>query len=640
VYRVAVSGAAGDFGTVILRRLCADDRVDEVVGLDVRPPRIEDSKLRFADCDVRSERVAELVAGCDAVIHLAFILIPGRDRAESSSINQDGSRNVLGACAAGGVRRLVVASSLSAYGSPDKGLGPAVEGELPADPDRRFYFREKAQVEHMLDAWETEHPDGELVITRLQPGFVYGPDFSNPALAMMGTPLAVLPDDDGRTHLIHQDDIARAFCDACFTDHPGQFLLVTDESIGQEDLAELSGGRVVRLPVRPVEVALDAAHALRLSPVSADWAVSGDREARLGRARTELGWEPSMTSRESALVLLAQQGRRLCYADGPPRHEVAERMLDVPTAWIRDAAAQLPGLAGVDLDATLGRLEHEWIEYRGERIHLEVHGAPNPHATVVFAHGLGDHARRSTPLGGALADAGLNAILIDRRGHGISEGRRGDATLEADLGVIEQTIAHARRRFGGPVVLMGDSLGGIMAWYLLTREPDVEAAVCHCIGHPDVQHDPAMRWKAPLTRALARVTPTAPMPVEQIADYSQVALEPLTNRYFTERSDRLFNFRITLRAAASYLAFEPRIPWEQVTTPVLVTIGDDDRMVSRRFTERCLDHARTPRTTFMPLAGMGHQLYLDHLAEALPPTVDWIERALEGQPVPAEGAAG
>ncbi len=351
--KVAVSGAAGDFGTVILRRLCADDRVDEVVGLDVRPPRIEDSKLRFADCDVRSERVAELVAGSDAVIHLAFILIPGRDRAESSSINQDGSRNVLGACAAGGVRRLVVASSLSAYGSPDKGLGPAVEGELPADPDRRFYFREKAQVEHMLDAWETEHPDGELVITRLQPGFVYGPDFSNPALAMMGTPLAVLPDDDGRTHLIHQDDIARAFCDACFADHPGQFLLVTDESIGQEDLAELSGGRVVRLPVRPVEVALDAAHALRLSPVSADWAVSGDREARLGRARTELGWEPSMTSRESALVLLAQQGRRLAYADGPPRHDVAERMLDVPTAWIRDAAAQLPGLAGVDLDATL-----------------------------------------------------------------------------------------------------------------------------------------------------------------------------------------------------------------------------------------------------------------------------------------------
>jgi UDP-glucose 4-epimerase len=630
--KVAVTGAAGDFGTAILRRLLDDERAGEVVGIDVRPARIEHAKLRFEPCDVRSERVAEIVAGCDAVVHLAFILIPGHDRVEASRINQGGSRNVLEASAAAGVRRLVIASSLSAYGSPRKGLGAVVEGELPAADDARFYFREKAQVERMLDAWESGHPDSSLVITRLQPGFGYGPDFSNPALELMGTALAVLPDDCGRMHLIHQDDLARAFCDACFADHPGQFLLVTDESIAQEDLAELSGGRVVRVPVRSVEVALDAAHALRLSPVSRDWAVSGDREAGLGRARSELGWEPSMSSRESALVLLALRGRRLSYADGPPRAEVAERMLEVPTAWLREAAARLPGLAGVDLDAVLERLEHDWIEHRGERIHVEVHEAARPSATVVFAPGLGDHARRSTPLGGALADAGLSAVLIDRRGHGISEGRRGDATLERDFGVIERAVAYARRRFGSPVVLMGDSLGGIMAWYLLTREPDVEAAVCHCIGHPDLQHDRSLRWKGPLTRALARLAPTLTMPVEQIADYSQVALEPLTARYFTERPDRLFNFRVTVRSAASYLAFQPGIPWEQVATPVLVTIGDEDRMVSRAYTERCLEAARTPRTTFLPLAGMGHQLFLDHLADALPAVLEWIERALAAEP--------
>ena len=630
--RIAVTGAAGDFGTAIMRRLLDDERVTQVLALDVHRPRLEHAKLRGEICDVRSERVAELVAGCDAVIHLAFILIPGRDRDESSRINQLGSRTVLEACAAAGVARLVVASSQSAYGSPAKGLKPALEGQLPPQPDRRFYFREKAEVERMLTAWEAEHPDSDLVITRLQPGFIYGPDFSNPALAMFGAPLVILPDDDGRTHLIHQDDLARAFCEACFADHPGSFLIVTDESISQEDLAELSGGRVVRVPVRPVEIALDAAHALRLSPVSADWAVSGDREARLGRARDDLGWEPSMSSRESALVLLAQQGRRLRYADGPPRHEVTERMLEVPTAWLREAAAALPGLAGVDLDGTLERLEHRWIDHRGERIHLEIHEATEPTATVVFAHGLGDHARRSTPLGGALAAAGLNAVLIDRVGHGISEGRRGDATLAADFGVVESAIAYARERFAGPVILMGDSLGGITSWYLLTHEPDVEAVVCHCINHPDVHHDPSIRWKGPLTQGLARIAPLLRMPVEQIADYSQVALEPLTGRYFTEREDRLFNFSITMRAAASYVGFEPRVAWERVATPVLVTIGDEDRMVTREHTERCLERARTPRTTFMPLAGMGHQLYLDHLADALPPTLGWIERALAGEP--------
>jgi UDP-glucose 4-epimerase len=635
--KIAVTGAAGDFGTAILRALLADERVGEVIGIDLVPPRIEHDKLRAETCDVRSDRIAELIAGCEAVVHLAFVLIPGRDRGGASLVNQEGSRNVLEASAAGGVRRLVVASSLSAYGSPAKGLPAATEGELPLAVDRRFYFREKAAVERMLDRWEAEHPDSGLVITRLQPGFVYGPDFSNPALELMGAPVAVLPDDDGRTHLIHQDDLARAFCEACFADHAGAYLIVTDESISQEDLAELSGTRVVRVPVRPVELALDAAHALRLSPVSSDWAVSGDREARLGRAREELGWEPSMSSRESALVLLAQRGRSLRYADGPPRHEVAERMLEIPTAWLREAAATLPGLAGFDLDATLGRLEHAWIEHRGERIHLEVHEAADSRATVVYAHGLGDHARRSTPLGGALADSGLNAVLIDRRGHGISEGRRGDATLETDLAVIELALSYARERFQSPVVLMGDSLGGIMSWYLLTREPDTDAVVCHCIGHPEVHHEPAMRWKAPLIRALAKVAPLLPVPVDQIADYSEVALEPLTGRYFTERPDRLFNFRVTLRSAASYAAFEPRIPWERVATPVLVTIGDEDRMVTREHTQRCLERARPERATLMSFPGMGHQLYLDHLADALPPTVEWIERAVAGYPTKVAG---
>ena len=338
-----------------------------------------------------------------------------------------------------------------------------------------------------------------------------------------------------------------------------------------------------------------------------------------------------MTSREAALVLLAQRGRQLRYADGPPRHEVAERMLEIPTAWLREAHARLPGLAGHDLDATLGRLEHDWIEHRGTRIHVEAHQASTPAATAVFVHGLGDHARRSTPLGGALAEAGFNAVLVDRHGHGLSEGRRGDATLETDLGVVERAIAYARERFGGPVVLIGDSLGGIIRWYLLTREPDVDAAVCHCIAQPNMPPDPSLRWKGPLTAALGRLAPLIDpgRPDRRLLAGRARAVD---RRYFDERPDRLFNFSVTARAAASYLRFEPGIPWEEVATPVLVTIGDEDRMVSRAHTERCLEHARPPHATFLPFADMGHQLYLDHLDAALPPTLEWVQAALARSP--------
>jgi UDP-glucose 4-epimerase len=624
--RIAITGAAGDFGTAILRALAADERADELIGLDLAPLRIEHPKLRAEVSDVRSERLAELFEGCDAVIHLAFILIPGRDVGEAHSINQDGTENVLARAAAGGVRRLVVASSLSAHGAPQKGQPPVDERTAPEADRDHFYFREKAEVEAMLDRWQAANPERPPVITRLRPGFVYGPDFSNPALEMMGTRLAVVPDDDGRTQLVHQDDLARAFCEAAFRDVPGAFLLVTEDSIALEDLAELSGGRVLRVPKRAARAALDAAHALRLSPISGDWAVSGDRVGRLGAARGALGFEPSLSSRESALVVLAQHGRRLRYAE-PPSKPVAERMLEIPTGLILAARERNRPLAALDLEGELERLEHEWLPYRGLRIHCERHEVDPGAPTFVVAHGLGDHSRRHLGLATALSERGFNSLLVDRQGHGLSEGGRGDAPLEADLEVLELAIAHARSRSNAPVVLLGDSLGGIMSWYLLTREPDVDAAVCHCIGHPDIHLEPSFARRAAL-RVLARVAPGAPISVRRIADYEQVALDPQTKAYFDERPDRLFNFAISARAAASYTRFRPGIAWERVRTPALVVIGSEDRMVSPRFTRRCLERAQPPRAELLEIAGAGHQLFLDDLGLAVDPVVGWVERTL------------
>jgi alpha-beta hydrolase superfamily lysophospholipase len=339
------------------------------------------------------------------------------------------------------------------------------------------------------------------------------------------------------------------------------------------------------------------------------------------------------------LVADAQAGRRLSYPGGPPDDELAERMLELPTALIREAGERNPAVAELDLDAELERLDHEWLPYRGELIHLEAHRVDDSAPSFVVVPGLGDHARRHLALATALAARGFNSLLVDRSGHGISEGRRGDAPLETDLGVLELAIGHARRGASGPVVLLGDSLGGIMAWYLLTREPDVEAAVCHCIGHPEVHHDPSFRFKAPLMRALGRVAPFTRIPVRQIADYEQVALDPVTKRYFTDEVDKLFNFHVTARSAASYLGFRPGIEWRRVQTPALVLIGGADAMVTPEFTRRALERDRPPRAEFVEIEGAGHQLFLDDLGATIDPVVAWVQAALaqEGDKAPVLG---
>ena len=324
-------------------------------------------------------------------------------------------------------------------------------------------------------------------------------------------------------------------------------------------------------------------------------------------------------------------GRELRYSDGPPGRDVAERLLDVPTRLLLEARERNAALAALDLEGGLRRLDHAWVKQNGVLIHLEVHSISEGAPTVVIAHGLGDHTRRLTPLAIALGEAGFNAIGLDRRGHGISEGRRGDASLDEDFAVLRLGIAQARERFGGPVVLLGDSLGGIMIWYLLTEGADVEAVVCHDISHPDVRHDASMRFKAPLVRAVGTVAPRLPIPVRQVADYDHVALDPVTKAYFDDEVDKLFNFTISARSAASYLAFRPSRPWEEVPTPALVIAGAEDRMVSPRFIEASLERSKPPNTSYANVPGAGHQLFLDDLGDAFPPLLEWLRRAVESK---------
>jgi len=318
------------------------------------------------------------------------------------------------------------------------------------------------------------------------------------------------------------------------------------------------------------------------------------------------------------------------HGGSPPVGAEAEALLRVPTSLMLGARERNPALAALDLERGLATLEHEWASYRGAAIHLERHGAAPDAPTVVVTHGLGDHSRRQLALATALSERGFNSLLIDRPGHGISEGRRGDAPLEADLGVLELAIRSARAQGSGPVILLGDSLGGIMTWYLLTREPDIDAAVCHCIAHPDVHPDPSFARKAPVMRLCGLLAPLVRIGVDKIANYDEVALDPETKRQFAERVDPLFNFSVTARSAASYIGFRPGIAWEEVATPALVMIGAADRMVTPEFTRASLERARPPHAELLEIEGGGHQLFSDQIDLAIEPLADWLDTVARG----------
>src|SRR4051812_26220285 len=114
--RVAVTGGAGQLGTLVLRRLCADRTVAEVRSLDLRPPLAASPKLKAILADVRDPDFARHLDGCDVLVHLAFLVAKRGEREAQDLVNVEGSKNVMRAALRGGIRRIVYSSSIAAYG--------------------------------------------------------------------------------------------------------------------------------------------------------------------------------------------------------------------------------------------------------------------------------------------------------------------------------------------------------------------------------------------------------------------------------------------------------------------------------------------------------------------------------------------
>jgi pimeloyl-ACP methyl ester carboxylesterase len=111
------------------------------------------------------------------------------------------------------------------------------------------------------------------------------------------------------------------------------------------------------------------------------------------------------------------------------------------------------------------------IEHDGVGLHVEVEG-PEDATPVVFLHGLTSSGRTWEWLPGAVGTGRLIA-RVDLRGHGRSEHASGRYTfghLSDDIVTVLRT--NARR----PAVLVGHSLGAVVAWRIAQRAPELVAA--------------------------------------------------------------------------------------------------------------------------------------------------------------------
>ncbi len=325
---VAVTGPSGDVGRALMRALerSRDVAAIRAMGRRSLDPEAEGwRKTTYLRGDVLDrDAVDELVAGADAVVHLAFAIM-GAGGDEGHRVNLQGSRNVFAATVAAGVPRLVYTSSVAAYGFHPGNPSPLTEEVRPRGTGAHAYSAGKAEVEKLLG--DLTRGSATAVYT-FRPCIVAGPDalmfIQSIPYVQLGERMPhavwrlfeaapvlkpVIPDNGVSFQLVHHDDVASALRSAVLgRGRPGVYNLAGHGELTMRTLAEDLGWYAVPVPDLAVDAAAELAGRLPFVPEKAQWinALRVPVVMDTAKAERELRWRPRYGARETLRATIAE----------------------------------------------------------------------------------------------------------------------------------------------------------------------------------------------------------------------------------------------------------------------------------------------------------------------------------------------
>ena len=327
---VAITGATGNVGTALLRRLAAPDTgVAEVRGLARRQPPdtapYDRVRWQLADLgETHSEQVlGEFLQGVDAVVHLAWAIQPGRQPERLRRVNVEGTRRVARAAVGAGVAHFVHMSSVGAYAAGAKGQKVTEDWPTTGIPSAQ-YSRDKSEAERVVREVLGRRTDTTLTVVRptlvLQPqaSSEIGRYFLGPALfgAARALPVSLarhlpLTLPDVAAAFVHADDVADALVRMLDRRAAGPFNLAADPLMDADAIARALGTWRVPVPAAVLRASLQAAFLARLVPTEPGWLDIGTQAPALDttRARTQLDWTPTHRGDDVLAQFVAALGR-------------------------------------------------------------------------------------------------------------------------------------------------------------------------------------------------------------------------------------------------------------------------------------------------------------------------------------------
>lgn len=302
--KVLITGAAGYIGKQLVHYL-AEEGEHEIIAADIRDenPFAAHPAIVYTKLDVRSNEVTQIMQRytVDVVVHLASIVTPGKDsnRDFEYSVDVIGTENILMACVATNVKRIIISSSGAAYGYHPENSSWLVETDEIRGNEEFTYSYHKRLVEEMLSDYRIAYPNLEQTIFRI--GTILGSSVRNQITNLFDKRYLIgIQGSKSPFVFIWDQDVVRCFAKAISDEKTGIFNLAGDGALSVDEIAQILNKKVVKLPSSFITGSLYVLKRLHLSQY-------GEEQVRFLKYRPvlantklkeEFGYTPMKTSKE------------------------------------------------------------------------------------------------------------------------------------------------------------------------------------------------------------------------------------------------------------------------------------------------------------------------------------------------------
>ena len=229
---------------------------------------------------------------------------------------------------------------------------------------------------------------------------------------------------------------------------------------------------------------------------------------------------------------------------------------------------------------------------------------------ILILHGITAYSRPYDFIGSQLSNAGYAVYGLDLRGHGLSDGNRGDypckERLILDLGETISFIKNDHEK----LILLGHSLGVVTA--LIASVNYLESINGLILLSAARTLRPGVYPKMKFTQKVKILLSSIIKPSKTVISYQRDGMLGL--------DDPLFNFKYTFRFMkilnANDIAFPPNL-----NIPILHGVGENDELFSVESARAFFDEIPCKNKKFIILPGAKHAVFPDG---SLTEIMDWL----------------